>query len=188
MTFSLGGNKQKNRQEEATTQTYTPNAQYLNMVQGAQNSAMGLMGNYGRTTQAQIDSFANPYLEQVGQNTSAQIARSRDIQGNNLDAQAAKSGAFGGSGWGLLRSESNRGYADAEANALAGINAQGYQNSLNAAMGENQAANQFDLSALQAQLASLGLLNNWGTTTGNGLTKQSGSGMSASGSFTYGGR
>ena len=187
MSLSLGGSKTKNRQEESSTQTYTPNAQYLGMVQGGLNNALGMMGGYQRTTQDQIDSFANPYLSQVGDATSAALARSRDIQGNNLDAQAAKAGAFGGSGWGLLRSESNRGYADAEAQALAGINAGGYQNSLNAALGENQAASGFDLNALQSYLSGLGLLGNWGTTTGTGLTKQSGSNLTASGSFKYGG-
>lgn len=185
MSLSFGGSKQKSRQEEATTQTYTPNSAFVGGVQNLLGQAGGMQ--YNPLTQSNIDAMANPYLAQVGANTSSQIARSRDIQGNNLDAQAAKAGAFGGSGWGLLRAESNRGYADAEANALANLNAQGYESSRNAAMAENQNANQFELSKLLAQLQGYGLLN-YGTTSGTGLTKSSGSGMNAGASFTYGGR
>ena len=184
MSLSFGGSKQKNRQEESTTQTYTPNAGFVSGVQGLLGQASGMQ--YNPLEQSDIDAMANPYLAQVGANTSAQLARSRDIQGNNLDAQAAKAGAFGGSGWGLLRGESNRGYADAEATALANLNAQGYESSRNAAMTENQNANQFSLQNLLAQLQGYGLLN-YGTTTGTGLTKSSGTALSASGSFKYGG-
>lgn len=184
MSLSFGGSKQKSRQEEATTQTYTPNSAFVGGVQNLLGQASGM--RYQPTTQADIDAMANPYLAQVGQNTSDQLMRSRDITGNSLDAQAAKAGAFGGSGWGLLRGESNRGYADAEATALANINAQGYESSRNAAMTENQNANQFSLSNLLAQLQGYGLLN-YGTTSGTGLTKSSGTALSASGSFKYGG-
>ena len=188
MSLSFGGSKQKSRTEENTSQTYTPNSQFLDMTQGGLNKSLGLIGNYHPTTQAQIDGFANPYLAQVGQATSDALHRSRDVQGNSLDAQAAKAGAFGGSGWGLLRGENNRGFADAEASALAGINANGYQSALTAAQGENANSNQFDMNALQTYLQGLGLLGNWGTTTGTGLTKQTGSSLTASGSYTYGGK
>lgn len=184
MSLSFGGSKTKSRQEENTSQTYSPNAGFVSGVQGLLGQA-GQM-QYRPTTQAQIDGFANPYLSQVGDATSAALMRSRDVTGNNLDAQAAKAGAFGGSGWGLLRGENNRGYADAEATALAGINANGYQQALGAAQTESQNANQFGLQNLLAQLQGYGLLN-YGTTTGTGLTKSSGSGMTASGSFKYGG-
>lgn len=186
MGFTLSGSATKARKEENTSQTYTPNSQFLNLTQSGLDKSLGLMGNYHPTGQAQIDSFANPYLSQVGQATSDALHRSRDVQGNSLDAQAAKAGAFGGSGWGLLRGENNRGFADAEASALAGINANGYQSALTAAQGENANSNQFDLNALQTYLQGLGLLGNWGTTTGTGLTKQTGTAIGASG--TYGGK
>ena len=190
MSFSLGGSKSKSRQETTSneTSTYNPNADFLARSQGGLDRALGLIGGYNRTSQEDIDRFANPYLEQVGQQTSNAINRSRDVTANNLDAQAAKSGAFGNTGWALLRGESGRGYADAEAQALAGINATGYQNALGAAMGENQAASGFDLNALQSYLQGLGLLN-YGTTTSTGtrLNKTSGTNFNASGSFKYGG-
>jgi hypothetical protein len=187
MSFGLSGSREKSRQEQNSTQTYTPNAQFLGQTQQGLDRAMGLMGNYQQTSQEDINRFANPYLSQVGDATSAALMRSRDVTGNNLDAQAAKAGAFGGTGWGLLRGENNRAYADAEAQALAGINANGYQNALGAAMGENAASNQFDMGALQTYLQGLGLLGNWGTTTGNALTKGTGSQIGATASFKYGG-
>lgn len=188
MSLSFGGNKTKSRTEDSQTQTYTPNSQYLGMVQGGLDSAMGLMGGYRNTTGEDVNQFLNPYLGQVADTTSQQIQRSRDVTGNGLDAQAAAAGAFGGSGWGLLRGENNRAYADAEAGALANINAGGYNAALQAALGQNQNASAFDANAIQTYLQGLGLLGNWGTTTGTGLSKSSGSGIQASGSFTYGGK
>ena len=186
MGFSFGGKKEKSRQETMSneTSTYNPNAGFVNRAEGGLDRALGLIGGYNRTSQEDIDRFANPYLEQVGQQTSNAINRSRDVTANNLDAQAAKAGAFGNTGWALLRGESGRGYADAEAQALAGINAGGYDRALGAAMGENQAASGFDLNTLQSYLQGLGLLN-FGTTTtsGTGLNKTSGTNLSASASY-----
>jgi len=180
MALGLSKNSSKTRQETSGSETYTPNAGFTSGVQGLLNNASGM--TYSPTTQGQIDSFANPYLDQVGQNTSRQLMRSRDITGNTLDGQAAAAGAFGGSGWGLLRGENNRAYADAESNALANINANGYQSALTAAQGENQSANQFSLSSLLAQLQGYGLLN-YGTTTTNGLTKGKGTSIGITGSY-----
>lgn len=186
MAFGLSKNKSKGRQETSQTETstYNPNADFLNRTQTGLDQALGLMGGYQRTSQEDIDRFANPYLEEVGAQTSRAINRSRDVTANNLDAQAAKAGAFGNTGWALLRGESGRGYADAEASALANINAGGYDRALGAAMSENDAASGFDLSALQTYLQGLGLLN-FGTTTstGSGLNKTSGTQTGFTGSF-----
>lgn len=183
--MSFGGSAQKSSSTQNTTQTYTPSGEFLNLVQPGLSSAMGLMGNYRRTSGEDVNQYLNPYLGQVADVTSQQIGRSRDIAANNLDAQAAKAGAFGGSGWGLLRGENQRAYADAEAQALAGINAGGYNTALQAAMGENQNASAYDLNALQTYLSGLGLLGNWGTSTGTANTKSKGMGLNFG--FTYGG-
>jgi len=162
MGFSFGGNKQKTSQQETQntnqTQTFTPDAQYLNMVNGGLDRSLGLLGTYDKTTGADVANYLNPYQDTI----SAGIRRSGQIAGNANDAQAAAAGAFGGSGWGLLRGETQRGFADAEAQSLA----QGYNTAQQAAIGENQASQAFDLNALQTYLSGLGLLGNWGTTTG----------------------
>lgn len=168
MGFSLGGSKQKSSQttNQSGTQTFTPNAQYLNMVQVGTNQALGLIGGYDRTTPEQIQAVYNPYMDTV----SAGIQRQAGIAANNNDAQAAAAGAFGGTGWGLLRAETARGYADAEAQAQA----QAYDRALGAAMNENAASQAYDLNALQTYLSGLGLLGNWGTTTSSGTSNSKG--------------
>ena len=187
MGISLSGSKSKNRNETSEnmnqTQTFTPNAEFLNMTQGGLNQALGLMGGYGQTSGADVANYLNPYQDTI----SAGIQRAGQIAGNNNDAQAAAAGAFGGSGWGLLRGETQRGVLDAEAQSRA----QGYNTALNAAMGERSNAANYDMGALQTYLQGLGLLGNWGTTnttgTGNSLSKGSGTQFGASGSFKYGG-
>lgn len=183
MSLNFGGNKQKSSQN--SVQSFAPSPEFLNLVQPGLDRSLGLIGNYQRTTADDISGFMNPYLDQVAATTSQQIQRSRDITGNNLDAQAARAGAFGGTGWGLLRGENNRAYADAEAGALASINAGGFNAALQAALGENQAASGYDMNALNSYLGGLGLLSNWGTTTGN--TQNRGSNMGFNLGFKYGG-
>lgn len=188
MSFSLGGSKSKGREETSQTKnetsTFTPNQQFLDMTQGGLNQALGLMGGYGQTSGADVANYLNPYQDTI----SAGIQRAGQIAGNNNDAQAAAAGAFGGSGWGLLRGETQRGVLDAEAQSRA----QGYNTALNAAMGERSNAANYDMGALQTYLSGLGLLGNWGTTTssgtGTGLNKTSGSQLGFSGGFKYGGK
>lgn len=185
MSFSLGGNKQKQSSQtnEAMNQTSTfnPNAQFLNMTQGGLDKALGLMGNYGQTTGEDVQNYLNPYQDTI----NAGIRRSGQIAANNNDAQAAAAGAFGGTGWGLLRGETQRGFADAEANALA----QGYGQAQQAAMSERANAANYDMGALQTYLSGLGLLGNWGTTntsgtsTGSSKGKSSGLNFGLTGSF-----
>lgn len=182
MSFSLGGSKQKQTQSqtENSTSTFTPNAQFLDMTQNGLSSALGLMGNYGVTGKADVANYLNPYQDTI----SAGIRRAGDIAANNNDAQAAAAGAFGGSGWGLLRGETARGYADAEANALAS----GYNTALQAAMQERGNAANYDMGALQTYLSGLGLLGNWGTTTSSGTSsgKSSGTKLGFEAGFKYG--
>ena len=171
MSFSLGGSKQKSSQTQNQVQnqtsTFTPNAQYLGMVQGGLDSALGLIGGYDRTTGADVQNYLNPYMDTITDG----LARQASIAANGNDAQAAAAGAFGGSGWGLLRGETQRGYADAQAQALA----QGYNTAQQAAMSENQAAQAYDLAGLQSYLSGLGLLGNWGTTNTSGTSNMTGS-------------
>ena len=180
MSLSFGGSKTKQKQQQS--ETYNPNAGFVSGVQGLLTNA-GQM-TYKPTTQAGIDSFANPYIDGVTAQTSADLRRSRDITGNDLDAKAAAAGAFGGSGWGLLRGENNRSAAEAEAAAIGNIRAGAYDRSVTAAQNESQGENNFNLQQLLARLQGYGLLN-YGTTNSTG--KSSGSGMNFGATFKYGG-
>lgn len=176
MGFSFGGNKQKSSQNSTQNQTstFTPNSQYLGMVQNGLNQSLGLIGNYDRTTGEDVQGYLNPYMDTITDG----LARQASIAANGNDAQAAAAGAFGGSGWGLLRGETQRGYADAQAQALA----QGYNTAQQAAISENQAAQAYDLAGLQSYLSGLGLLGNWGTTNTSGTS----SGTSKGSGFNWG--
>lgn len=179
MSFSFGGNKQKQSSQTNETMnqtsTFNPNSQFLNMTQGGLDQALGLMGNYGQTTGEDVQNYLNPYQDTI----NAGIRRSGEIAANNNDAQAAAAGAFGGTGWGLLRGETQRGFADAEANALA----QGYGQAQQAAMSERANAANYDMGALQTYLSGLGLLGNWGTTNTSGTSTGSSKGKSSGFNF-----
>ena len=179
MSFSLGGSKQKSSQTSSQTSSYTPSSEFLGMVQPGLNTALGLIGSYSPTSAESVSSYLNPYMDTVSQG----IRRQADIAANNADAQAAAAGAFGGSGWGLLRGETERAYADAEANARANA----YNTALQTAVGENQASQAYDLNALQSYLSGLGLLGNWGTTTGSSSGTTRGSNIGFNAGFKYGG-
>lgn len=185
MALGFGKNSNKSRQETSNTMnetsSFTPNQQFLDMTQGGLNQALGLMGNYGVTGARDVENYLNPYQDTI----NAGIRRSGQIAANSNDAQAAAAGAFGGTGWGLLRGETARGFADAEANALAA----GYNTALNAAMGERANAANYDMAALQTYLSGLGLLGNWGTTTTSGTSTGLSKGKNTGYGFTasYGG-
>lgn len=187
MSFSLGGKKEKSSQTQNTTQSYTPNAQYLGMVQGGLDKALGLAGNFQPLTQEAINNFANPYIGDVGNQISSQLGRSRDLASNEIRGRAAQAGAFGGSGWGLLESENQKNFADAEAQALTGLRASAYDKATQTAQSEEQRRQQAQLASIQSYLGGLGLLGNWGTTTGNMSGTSKGSQMGFNAGFTYGG-
>lgn len=178
MGFSLGGNKGKtsSSQNQTMNQTssFNPNAEFLNMVQGGLDRVGGI--DYGRTTQDDVTGYLNPMQDQIRQG----LARQAAVASNANDAQAAAAGAFGGTGWGLLRGETNRGFADAAAQQ----EAQAYNTALQAAMGERQNAANFGLGQAGQYLSGLGLLGNWGTTNTTG--SQAGTSKGKTSGFNWG--
>lgn len=179
MGFSLGGSKQKTSQTQNQsmnqTSTFNPNAQFLGMVQGGLDRITGA-GDYGRTTGADVAGYLNPMQDQL----RAGLVQQAAVAANANDAQAAAAGAFGGTGWGLLRGETNRAFADAAAQQ----EAQNYNAALAAAMAERQNAANYGLQQGSAYLSGLGLLGNWGTTNTAGTS--SGTSQGKSSGFNWG--
>ena len=104
-------------------------------------------------------SYMNPYMQNVVDVQSKQATRQADIAAQRQQAQAAQSGAFGGSGDYLMRSQGNaelqRNLANIQATGLNNAYTQGQQQ-FNAEQGQNQAA--ANLNAQQGQFgAGLGL-------------------------------
>ncbi len=114
-------------------------------IQGAQTaSQMGLGalgGAAGMYNPQMAQQFMNPYQQQVIDESVRQINRQGDISRQNLQAQAVKAGAFGGSREGVQRAELERGLSEQRNAAIVGGLSQGY----------NQAANQAQLAFEQQQ-------------------------------------
>jgi hypothetical protein len=70
--------------------------------------------------------FMNPYTENVMRLANEEINRQGDISRQNLQAQATKAGAFGGSREGVQRAELERGLAQTKNQAMANLLQQGY--------------------------------------------------------------
>ena len=88
-----------------------------------------LGGGAQRYDPSAAQGFMNPYQQQVIDESVRQINRQRDISGQNLQAQAARAGAFGGSREGIQRAELERGAAEQRNAAIVGALSSGYNTS-----------------------------------------------------------
>jgi hypothetical protein len=114
-----------------------------------------------------LNPYMNPFQRQVTDQTMRQLGQQQAGAINNLDAAASAAGAFGGSRHGVALGETNRGYADAQAQTLAGLNSANYGQAQQGAMfdvnNRNQ-AQQFNsnqgLAGQNLNLAAAGQLGN----------------------------
>ena len=110
------------------------------------------------------NSMMNPYMQNVVERQQADARRQSDIAMQTQNAQAARSGAFGGSGNYLMRGQAANNLARQQGD----IQAQGLQNAYNQAMGQYNT--QYQQNAQQQQYgAGLGLqgLQTANTAAGN---------------------
>ena len=78
-------------------------------AQGLQGiAAQGTLGAAQPIGQAQISQYMNPYMNLALQNQLDEMNRQAQIQGQGLQAQAVKAGAFGGSREGIQRAGQSR--------------------------------------------------------------------------------
>ena len=97
---------------------------------GATATTMGTMGAYDpRSYQA----FMDPYTDEVINRAQADIQRQGDVAQQQIGAQAASSGAFGGSRQAVAEQELQRNLSDQMARTSAGLRSQGYQQAQNMA-------------------------------------------------------
>jgi len=78
-------------------------------------------------TPSDVQAFMNPYQQQVIDESLRQINRQGDIARQNLQAQAVRAGAFGGSREGIQRAELERGLSEQRNAAIVGGLSQGFQ-------------------------------------------------------------
>ena len=95
----------------------------LGQYYGASNVAQGAMQGYDpRSAQA----FMNPYQQQVIDQAMSNINRQGDLARQNLQGQAVRAGAFGGSREGIQRAELERGLSETRNNSIIQALQQGY--------------------------------------------------------------
>ena len=112
----------------------------------------------GQIAGTDLQSYMNPYEDQVVQQSLADIERSRLMQQNVGGAQAGAANAFGGSRQGIAEAETNRAFADQAARTASGLRQSGYQNA-------QQMAGQDIGTRMQAGLANQGANLQAGTTS-----------------------
>ena len=156
---------------------YTPYLQtgYGNLTSGTQAVGSGissLTGSYGGYDPNMAMAFMNPYNQAVLQESLREINRQGDISRQNLQAQAVRSGAFGGSREGIQRAELERGLSQTRNQAIVGAMQQGY------GAAQQQAQQAFEQQQ-QRQLAAGQGIGSLGTQLGNLGVQQAALGQTA---------
>ena len=121
---------------------------YTGALQGTQ-AAMGYQPqqiNAG-TAAGGINTYMNPYTQQVINTSMADLERQRQTQMNALGAQATAAGAFGGSRQGVAEALTNQGFAQQGGQLASQLRAQGFDTALGAS--QQDIANR-----LQAQMSN----------------------------------
>lgn len=118
-------------------------------LQGAER-AYGYLGGVGGEFRPEgIQAFMSPYEEQVVQQTMRDIAREGDIQEQQLQAQAAATGAFGGSRQAVAEQELARNVMEQQARTGAQLRMSGYERAGQMAQAAFEQARQRQLAQAQ---------------------------------------
>lgn len=140
---------------------------------GQAGIAAGMETMYRPQTIAGTDlsAYTNPYETQVVQNTMSDLDRQRQIEANQLAAQATARGAFGGSRDALMQSELSRNYGTQMANTAAQLRQAGFQNAQQLA-GQDIGYGLQGSQNRQQAASTLGQLSNLGFGQGMQLNEQ----------------
>ena len=134
-------------------------------AQGTLGQGIGaLQGAAQMYDPSRAQQFMNPYQQQVIDESIRQINRQGDISRQNLQAQATRAGAFGGSREGVQRAELERALAEQKNAAIVGGLSQGYNQAASQAQQafEQQQARQ--LAQAQGLQGAAGLQGQFGQT------------------------
>ena len=114
--------------------------QQYGAAQTAQNAAVqGTMQNAQPIGQQQISQYMNPYNNLVLGQQLQEMNRQAGMQQQGLNAQAVRSGAFGGSRQGIAQQELNRNLMQTQNQAIAQSLQGGYGQALSTAQQQQQA-------------------------------------------------
>ena len=123
-----------------------------------QQAAQGFNTAMQRAGPGAISEFMSPYQQEVIDVASRNIQRQGDIARQNMQAQAVRAGAFGGSREGIQRAELERNLADTRNTAITNLLNQGYQTAAEQALRSSQLTGQLaqGIGALGGQFQSMG--------------------------------
>ena len=148
------------------------NAASQGINQGIKAAGMETMYQPGTIAGTDLTQYTNPYDTQVVQNTLGDLDRQRQIEANQLAAQATARGAFGGSRDALMQSELSRNYGQQAANTSAQLRQAGFQNAQQMA-GQDIGYGLQGSQNRQQAASTLGQLSNLGFGMGTELQNQS---------------
>ena len=142
-------------------QTATPNLNQASAqaLYGAGAGTVGAMGYNPQQVQAgqlattNIAQYQNPYTQQVVDAQAQDVLRNAQLGLNQLNTQAQRAGAFGGSRHGIAMGEIGRGVAQTLGQQSAGLRQAGFQNAQQMAQQDIANRLQSDLANQQAGLS-----------------------------------
>lgn len=153
----------------------------------AQQGIGALSGAAQMYNPANVQGFMNPYQQQVIDESMRQINRQGDIAQQQMQAQAVRSGAFGGSRQGIESAELQRNLAAQKNAAITGALQQGYGAAQQQAQQAFEQQQQRQLAQAQGYQGAAGTLANvYGQQAGLGMQQAQGIGSLAAQQFGIG--
>ena len=160
---------QQPMQQQATPNIFNTAAQ--GMTQGIKAAGMETMYRPQTIAGTDLSAYTNPYESQVVNQSLQDLERARQMQANQLGAQATGAGAFGGSRQAIMESELGRNYLDQAARTASGLRQAGFQNAQQLA-GQDIGYGLQGSQNRQQAASTLGQLSNLGFGQGMALQDQ----------------
>ena len=150
---------QQQPQQQATPNIFNTAAQ--GMTQGIKAAGMETMYRPQTIAGTDLSAYMNPYESQVVGQSLQDLERARQMQANQLGAQASQAGAFGGSRQAIMESELGRNYLDQAARTASQLRLGGFQNAQQMAgqdigYGLQGSQNRLNAASQLGQLSNLG--------------------------------
>ena len=147
------------------------NAAAQGMGQAGMTAGMETMYRPQTIAGTDLTRYTNPYETQVVNQSLQDLERARQMQANQLGAQATGAGAFGGSRQAIMESELGRNFLDQSARTASGLRQAGFQNAQQMA-GQDIGYGLQGSQNRQAAASTLGQLSNLGFSQGMDLSNQ----------------
>lgn len=180
MAFSIGGSKNKSKSSGTATNTLSDRAV------GAIDGQIGNLRDqtYQKFDPASIGTFQSPYTKDVIDASLATANQQDAIARNQQDSEFAKAGAFGDTRRGVYQAELAGNQSRDRAALVAGLNDASYSQALQAALGENQAANGYNQNQQSLINQLIAMYGQEGTQKTTGKS----TGYNFNTGFSYGGK